>query len=282
MARARNLKPGFFTNDLLAEVAPLGRLLFAGLWTLADREGRLLDRPRKIKAELLPYDDADIDALLAALAERGFLARYQADGVQVIQIVNWSKHQQPHVNERASDLPRMDAGAVAPASSSEQHPTSMVQVPEEHPGAHPLTLVPRTDSGLLIPDTGGGEPAAADAAPRAVPKPRIEYPAELTAAFAARSLRAPPVKTAEVEAARRLLKVGTAEQIAACWQDIRAGEYGDAWDQANVGFVMLERNNRFFNWLGRGSTRPTAPRRNGADAAREALRDRNRQARGVP
>ena len=71
MARARNLKPAFFTNDLLAEIEPLGRLLFQGLWCLADREGRLVDRPKRIKAELFPYDDADVDVLLSALAARG-------------------------------------------------------------------------------------------------------------------------------------------------------------------------------------------------------------------
>ena len=48
MARARILKPGFFANELLAEIHPYGRLLFAGLWTLADREGRLEDRPKRI------------------------------------------------------------------------------------------------------------------------------------------------------------------------------------------------------------------------------------------
>ena len=37
--RARNLKPGFFKNETLAEIEPLGRLLFQGLWCMADREG---------------------------------------------------------------------------------------------------------------------------------------------------------------------------------------------------------------------------------------------------
>jgi hypothetical protein len=33
------------------------RLLFTGLWCLADREGRLEDRPAEIKAEIFSYDD---------------------------------------------------------------------------------------------------------------------------------------------------------------------------------------------------------------------------------
>lgn len=105
MARLRTLKPSFFTNDTLAEIPPLGRLLFQGLWCIADREGRLEDRPRKIKAEVLPYDDVDADGLLSELALRGFIVRYDAAGSACIQIVNFVKHQQPHYKEVASVLP---------------------------------------------------------------------------------------------------------------------------------------------------------------------------------
>lgn len=111
MARARNIKPGFFTNDLLAEINPLGRILFAGLWTIADREGRLLDRPKKIKAEVLPFDSCNIDKLLADLMKHGFIYRYSVNGVWYIQIVNWKKHQNPHIKEAESTVP-------APCSTS--------------------------------------------------------------------------------------------------------------------------------------------------------------------
>ena len=66
--RARNIKPGFFKNDTLAELDFAGRLLFIGLWGLADREGRLEDRPKKIKAEIFPYDDVAVDSFLGELA----------------------------------------------------------------------------------------------------------------------------------------------------------------------------------------------------------------------
>jgi DnaD/phage-associated family protein len=105
MARSRNIKPGFFLNDELAECEPLARLLFAGLWCIADREGRLEDRPKRIKAEILPYDDCDIDQLLNQLAQHGFILRYEIDGCQYIQIVNFSKHQNPHYKESESIIP---------------------------------------------------------------------------------------------------------------------------------------------------------------------------------
>ena len=73
MARARNIKPGFYKNEDLAECSPWARLIFPGLWMLADREGRMEDRPKRIKGELLPYDSIDVDPLLEELARWGFI-----------------------------------------------------------------------------------------------------------------------------------------------------------------------------------------------------------------
>ena len=92
-------------NDQLAEIEPLGRLLFAGLWCIADREGRLEDRPKRIKAEVLPYDDCDVDDLLNKLAEREFIIRYEVNGEKYIQVVNFIKHQNPHYKEVPSEIP---------------------------------------------------------------------------------------------------------------------------------------------------------------------------------
>lgn len=106
MPRSRNIKPAFFTNDDLADCDPLARILFIGLWCLADCEGRLKDRHRQIKAQLLPYDDCDCDSLLNNLEQSGFIQRYSVQGQPLIQVVNFLIHQNPHKNERekGSDL----------------------------------------------------------------------------------------------------------------------------------------------------------------------------------
>lgn len=105
MARSRNVKPGFFTNEDLSDCGVHAHLLFAGLWTIADREGRLDDRPRRIKVQVLPYYDVDVDGLLDALASAGFISRYEAEGGKYIQIINFDKHQNPHVKECHSVIP---------------------------------------------------------------------------------------------------------------------------------------------------------------------------------
>lgn len=138
MARARLLKPGFFTNDTLAEVQPLGRLLFAGLWTLADREGRLADRPKSIKAQLLPFDRVNVEALLASLVERGFISRYKGpDNEAYIQILAFSKHQSPHIKEPASTIPAPYQHRASPAETVSVPDTETVPEAEAVCGCGP-------------------------------------------------------------------------------------------------------------------------------------------------
>jgi hypothetical protein len=111
MARGRDIKPGFFLSDELAEVSRDARLLFAGLWTLADREGRLELRPMRIKAQVFPYDQditpGHVEKMLGDLASaRGrFIRIYEVDSLAYVQVENFKKHQHIHPNEKPSELP---------------------------------------------------------------------------------------------------------------------------------------------------------------------------------
>lgn len=105
MPRSRNIKPGFFKNEDLIDLPFETRLLFIGLWTMADREGRLEDRPKKIKIELFPCDNLDIDDMLNQLGQSGFILRYSIDGNKYISIINFQKHQNPHYKEVPSEIP---------------------------------------------------------------------------------------------------------------------------------------------------------------------------------
>ena len=154
MSRSRNIKPAIMDNEDLADLEPLTRLLFIYLWMLADREGRLEDRPKRIAAQALPYDrTADVDAMLNDLKNAGFIDRYEVDGVACIQVINFAKHQTPHVREQGSSLPNNTQGTtkVVPchdqgcASSSPRSPDSLI--PDS---LIPDSLIP--DS--LIPDSG--------------------------------------------------------------------------------------------------------------------------------
>lgn len=146
MARTRNIKPSFFTNDILAECPPLARLLFAGLWTIADRKGRLDDRPKKIKAEVLPYDECDVNELLNILHIKKFIIRYQIGENKYIQILTFSDHQNPHQKESASTIPAPDKSESCTGKE-----------PDE-PGLNPssLTLNPSPKAPLPPPELSTG------------------------------------------------------------------------------------------------------------------------------
>jgi len=106
MARARNIKPSLFKNELLGEADPLLTILFTGLWCLADRDGKLEDRPRRIQAEIFPYRDLPLfNGYLTELQRLGFIDRYTVGNVSVIKVCNFEKHQSPHKTEKHSDLP---------------------------------------------------------------------------------------------------------------------------------------------------------------------------------
>lgn len=156
MARARNLKPSFFSDAELVECEFWVRLLFAGLWTLADREGRLLDRPKQIKIDLFPADTVEIEAGLADLEAHGLIIRYAVDGQRLIQVKNFTRHQNPHRDERASTLPA--------APSIEEHHAGTVQAPYE-PGGN------RADSLNLQPDSPNRTPDSLTDTPAALAKP---------------------------------------------------------------------------------------------------------------
>ena len=106
VARARNVKPALFKNEILGTAPEINSLLFVGLWTLADCRGILEDRPLRIKAELFPYRDGlDVDPILQWLFDNGFIRRYQKDGRKCILIVTFGTHQSPHKNELPNELP---------------------------------------------------------------------------------------------------------------------------------------------------------------------------------
>ena len=131
MARARNIKPSFYKNEHLAECEPMARLLFIGLWTLADRDGRLEHRPLRIKAELFPYENCDFASLLKQLADRGFVRAYESGDVKVLEIPKFREHQRCHPDERSEGLPPPQESAVFPEEN--EKPGN----PTHEPGSFP-------------------------------------------------------------------------------------------------------------------------------------------------
>ena len=158
MARSRNIKPGFFQNETLAELPPLARLAFIGMWTVADFKGCFEYRPKRLKVQILPYDDCDIREIVANLAVHGFINVYQVDGAQYIKIINFTKHQNPHKNEENAgsaipDITEDDLTSKNNTLSQDGTKPDKIGTKPDKIGtarADSLNLIP--DSLLLIPD----------------------------------------------------------------------------------------------------------------------------------
>lgn len=168
MARSRNIKPAIMANEQLAELPALTRLLFIYLWMLADREGRLEDRPKRIAVQALPYDRvADADEMLDALCADGFIARYAAAGKKVIQIINFHRHQTPHGTEKDGELPDEEGLVSVHARGKNGYATGGVSFQNEsgvvikQSSNKTLTVKEHPDSGFLIPDSPIPEEGAA-------------------------------------------------------------------------------------------------------------------------
>jgi hypothetical protein len=171
MARGRDIKPGFFENEDLAKVSRDHRLLFVAMWTIADREGRLEDRPARIKIHSFPYDSdvtpERIDQMLTELQScPGHpIIRYVVGGLRCIVIVNFKKHQHIHPNEKPSELPELPEIQVIPGNATESS------------GNSALPSVP--SSLLCLP------PVSVPPAPQAATKRKKSKPAEGSQAFEA-------------------------------------------------------------------------------------------------
>lgn len=153
--RARNLKPGLFKNELLGSAEPLITILFAGLWCSADREGRLEDRPLRLCAEVFPYrrkvTERKVNAWLDWLHEHKFIVRYTVSEKRFIQVVEFLSHQNPHRDERHSEIP---------ALSSSSHSASTVEAPCDLDKSPDVVRL-NPESGILNPESSLRERARA-------------------------------------------------------------------------------------------------------------------------
>jgi len=161
MARSRNIKPAFFDNDELAELPPLARLLFIGMWTIADFKGDFEWREKRVKAKLLPYDNCDIKKLAINLDNSGFIRFYSDEELIYCNVVNFGAHQNPHKNEKdkGSDIPEFTEGmrqAIDLKGLTINRDKNRLNHDEDGTNrADSCSLIP--DSLNLIPDTSGEE-----------------------------------------------------------------------------------------------------------------------------
>jgi hypothetical protein len=142
MARIRSIHPGFWTDETLAALSDAAALFYIGLLNEADDSGIFEWKPLTLRMRLRPTKDGSVETLLAELADRNVICRYEIDGRHYGAVRNFCRYQKPK-------FPK----AVHPMTDAVRR---FVRSPEAAPG------IGGDDHGLFPPpaEAGGGDGAA--------------------------------------------------------------------------------------------------------------------------
>ena len=115
MARIRTIKPQFWRSPDIMALDYFQRLLFIGLFNLADDYGRGVYNPASIAADLFITEFSlnphgvltEVSNAFAEYSKRSMVAVYEVENRQYFQIMNWNDHQK--VNRKTdSSIPPLN------------------------------------------------------------------------------------------------------------------------------------------------------------------------------
>ena len=169
MGRDRLVRTNFFVDDDLCACSPLARLFFVGLWTEADREGRLEDRPGRLKRRLLPDDRCTGEGLLSELADHHLIVRYSANGGDYIWIPGFARNQKVHPREAASVIPPPESAVSEAGGKAKGEPRQTAGKPRSAVGVKSLpaststsTPTSTSEEDADLQSAKGAEPPSTD------------------------------------------------------------------------------------------------------------------------
>ncbi len=97
MPRRRMVDPQIWRNEKVGSLPDAGRLLFIGIFSQADDDGRLKASPRFLMATIFPYDNdktaEDVKLLRDQCAELGLIRLYSNGNEEYLDIPAWKEHQ---------------------------------------------------------------------------------------------------------------------------------------------------------------------------------------------
>ncbi len=93
MARKRMIDPNIWQSEDFGKLSTLGKLVFIGLFSNADDEGRGRANPTYLKSILFPYEEsirsADIDKTLSEISSNMSVIFYSCNGSNYYSLTKW-------------------------------------------------------------------------------------------------------------------------------------------------------------------------------------------------
>lgn len=109
MPRRRMIDPDFWNDGRVKRLSPTERLLFVGMISYADDEGRLLADPAFLRSKIFPYDDFALEDIISMrdhiLKTNPNLQLYQNAGEDYLYFRKWPRYQKPS-HPQPSKLPK--------------------------------------------------------------------------------------------------------------------------------------------------------------------------------
>lgn len=97
MARKRMIDPGIWQSEDFGKLSLLAKMVFIGLFSLADDEGRGRCNSTYLKSTIFPYDEslrsADIDKTLSEISSNMSVIFYTHDGSSYYSLLSWNTFQ---------------------------------------------------------------------------------------------------------------------------------------------------------------------------------------------
>lgn len=97
MARARFIRPEFFTDEKVGALPYGARILFAGIWCHSDLRGVFEHSARQLRVLVFPFDEgltsATVEDWLSQLSTAGQIIRFEVGGKAWGFVRKWAEHQ---------------------------------------------------------------------------------------------------------------------------------------------------------------------------------------------
>lgn len=113
MPTRRMIEPSIWQSESMGRLSVRQRLMFIGMFSNADDQGRLRASAPVIRSMIFPFDDitlADIEDDILAIEREKCIMLYEVDGPRYAQVLNWWKYQK-HQWAYPSLIPKPDGWA---------------------------------------------------------------------------------------------------------------------------------------------------------------------------